>query len=329
MDKSTIQYHSTVTTTDGQGQPLAGVSARPSSLADLPPEIRIQIYSHIFATKNDVVLRQQIELKTACYETFGRDAQPIHPASTEILCTNRGIYSEALPVFYSTCTFHHSINTVLPTDWLATHPGYARQQPIYLAQGFHCHPHLPLIRHLSLDYCTTLVHLVDGRPPVQPEFFNNLTKKLAGTLLLVNKECTRLRTLTVGLLYLARPMRPHRHIDMVRTAIEALALIVPRLRRLDLILFGSENFVDGELGDMKIWPTSNGVQWLKVGGSGGGSGSDHGWYRARLCMEQYEELKSVQKLYRMRYVPPQVYVYSTGAEVLNSSHEKEREIMSI
>lgn len=73
---------------------------------DLPPEIRVQVYSHVFdAPRSTKTLRQwQLEYESANIEAALRFTH-LQPLDTRILAVSRKIYAEALEVLYSSRCF--------------------------------------------------------------------------------------------------------------------------------------------------------------------------------------------------------------------------------
>ena len=93
----------------------------------LPPEIRCTVYKALFARTDKCVLRRRIEAEI-------REAPYITIFDNTIIRTSKTICAEALPIFYSTQTFHYS----------AALKGFRRQQPFLLQ-------HTGWIKHLSIE----------------------------------------------------------------------------------------------------------------------------------------------------------------------------------
>ena len=95
----------------------------------LPPEIRCAVYKALFTrTRTDkCVLRRRTEARA-------REAPYIILSDNTIIRTSKTICAEALPIFYSTQTFHYS----------AALEGFHRQSPFLLE-------HTRWIKHLSIE----------------------------------------------------------------------------------------------------------------------------------------------------------------------------------
>lgn len=108
-------------------------SSRSPFLDVLPPELRIQIYTHLLVASTP--------LKGPLARAFHSETYDIH---TSILRTNKQIYSEARHVFFGLNTFHITSAPSLSLDGEEEEASGAFEPPLQLKD-------VPLIRHLEID----------------------------------------------------------------------------------------------------------------------------------------------------------------------------------
>lgn len=111
-------------------------------LEDLPPELRLRIYEHLFCEdyQSSLLIRSASKI------------EPIAPAKAPIALfkTCKIVYSEASPVLYSRTTFRVQI---YPVDGFSSHGSSARLGSIT--------PFLSRIQHLEIRCCVMFQNLIE------------------------------------------------------------------------------------------------------------------------------------------------------------------------
>ena len=174
----------------------------------LPPEVRCLIYKALFGKR--CILRRVDDAKA-------RNAPYITPFDNSILRTCKTFYTEALPIFYASQTFH------FPAEL----DSIFRENNILQA-------HLGLVKNISIE---VTVHYLS---------FEKLDSIVAKHVDRIIEHCTKLSTFTLHIIPATRPIdEPLISQTLVRytftksTASKALKTLLPRLQSLSMVNYGN------------------------------------------------------------------------------------------
>ena len=200
------------------GPSAAKTAIEESRFMALPSELRLLIYEHLIASENNLLLRKRSELEhfsppanfcklgpnnkiELCFHTPVLDM-------TSLLQVNKQIRKEAAPLFYSNHTFHHSINSVLPSGGfaeLAQQHDNIQLQIHHISTKTFTHPHIAFMKYISLDYCSPYPFVGSaGIHQTLPSFHERVDFELRMCLSRLNEEALNLRTLRLSICILLR-----------------------------------------------------------------------------------------------------------------------------